>query len=200
MTTLLNEIPGALERPSHCKVVITEQEGIVRIDVPERGASPVMWLATGAMAAVLLMWIVTGLTVLIARKPIFLLAWIANHGLPSELYRYALLFCPLWIAPLALGSYQLNWILRTYLTRESLVFNSTELRYESTFLRWQKVTVFPREVVRAFAATVDPQGFTQGALKLVTQGDRIGIAEHVTDADRQWLASVGNALLRESIK
>ena len=42
----------------------------------------------------------------------------------------------------------------------------------------------------------DPQGLIAGVLTLWAGAEKIEVAEYVSEADREWLASVGNTLLQ----
>jgi len=198
--TEIDEVPGAIERPAGCNVRIVERDGVTLVEIPSRGASPVMWIAACMLALVLLGWIIMGTVLIVAGKPILVIAGIANHGLTPAMLRYRFWFTPVALAVFVFGSHELLGVLRPKLSRETLVFGPVSVRHIGRFLRWRADREFPYEIVRSFTVRHDPHGMSHGTLKLVCRGEECEIAEFVSNADREWLASVGNTLVRKRLR
>lgn len=192
----LYEVSGAIERPAACRIRVAEGEDGTLIDIPARGASIVMWLSTIAFIVVLSTWIVMTVTLLMTGRPIFIIAWIADHGITTQMHRYLWFLSPFFAASFAFGIAGVFWILRPCLSRELLVFGPNSLRHTHTFLHRHSVREFPYQIMRSFNVSTDPEGFTHGTLTLICRGEDHEIGEFLSDSDREWLASVGNSILR----
>jgi hypothetical protein len=196
--TELPEVAGALERPGGCRIRIFESEDGILVDIPPRGASVVMWLVTAAFGVVLVMWIATIAALLVTGKPIFLLAWIANHGITRSMHGLFWLIAPFFVAAFVFGVMALLWILRPSLARESLVFGQDSVRHRRIFAKLLDERKIPYGAIRAFLFRSDPEGITSGTLTMISQGDAREVGEFLPDSDREWLASVGNVFLRQN--
>ncbi|MGO8672867.1 MAG: DUF2244 domain-containing protein [Capsulimonadaceae bacterium] len=137
-----------------------------------------------------------GIALFVAGKAILLMAWVATRGVTSELRRVLWVVVPFWMVALSFGIAEFFCILRPMLANEEIEFTPDHIRLTCTFLRQERVQVFPRATVRAFQHVPDPQGFTAGTLSLICSDGEHVLGEHLQDRDRDWLASVGNALLR----
>ena len=71
-----------------------------------------------------------------------------------------------------------------------------EIRAHFGDLGRTQVQVVPRQNVQGFHLRRDPHGLVAGILTLRQAPERIPVAEDVPEAEREWLVSVGNALLR----
>jgi len=71
---------------------------------------------------------------------------------------------------------------------------SLERREWGRVKRWQ----IARDDLRGFMLKRDPLGMDASALTVQTRGEQWTIGEFLREADREWLVSVGNALLERT--
>ena len=190
------EVPGATERPAGCRIRVYQTEGEYRVEIPARGASPVMWLATIGLCIVLSGWIVMFTIMAITGKPVFILAGIMTRGLTKSMMTYRLLLGGFICFVLAAGIAELTSILRLNTLRETLVFGSDGLRHTRTVGRVDRAVEHPYPTIRSFILERDPHGLAQARLRLVCQSEQIEVGEYLASGDREWLLSVCNSLLR----
>lgn len=189
------EVPGALERPAGCQLRVFESDGEYRIEIPARGASPVMWLATIGLTVVLAAWVIMGAVLMITGKPIFILAGIMNHGLTPSMSRYRFLLGVPITLMLAIGAAELSSIIRHSTTRETIRFDGDSVLHIKTSGWREMVKEYPYSIVRSFLFSRDPLGLAHGRLLLVCQGEEIEVGEYLPNVEREWLTSVCNGLL-----
>ncbi len=198
MTTILNEIPGALERPGSCRIVVTQQEeGAVTIAIPPRRGSPVVWIAAGILLFNLLLILYCGAMLFFAHRVVLILRQILPYGVPVALGRFGGWFALGGIALEGLGFWILSLMVRPLFTRERLTISPAEIVTERRAFGRTERQAMARRDARGFHLQRDPQGFAASALTVQGRGQEILVAEHVEEGDREWLASVGNALLRQ---
>ena len=196
MAADLNEVPGAGERPAGCPVrIVIGGSGVVTIVLPPRGVSPLVLFFAAVLLGNLLVALYTGLMLLLENKSVLGMAQIAPSGLPVALKPQAgfLLFA-LGLAE-ALGVFTLAAILRPIFFRETIQIDGDWVRVQRT--DWGRTTAraLTRADVRGFLLRRDPPGLDAGTLWVQGRGAELQIGESLREADREWLASVGNALL-----
>ena len=196
MGAALDEVPGAAERPSGCRVTIRAEGERVEIALPPRGLSPVVFGFAAILLGNLLLALYTGLMLLLANKSVLGMAQIAPGGLPVSLrHEVGVLLAGLGLAE-ALGFWTLSVILRPLFFHETLTFAPGCVEVcRSDFGRIQRRTL-ARADVRGFVLRRVPPGLDAGRLLLLGRGEEVEIGEGLRECDREWLASAGNALLR----
>ncbi len=197
MTTILEEVPGARERPGGCRIrVAREEDGAATLLLPPPGVSPVVLFFSLILLGNLLVTLYTGLVLTLAHRSVLFMAEISPGGLPFSLRHWdGLLLCGLLGAE-ALGFWTLAAILRPVGARESV-----EITPQNVCVRqwgWGRVRErqVPRADLRGFLLRRDPQGLNASRLTVQGAGEPIVIGEFLREADREWLASAANALLR----
>ena len=197
MTTILDEVAGARERPGSCRVQITREEnGSVVLSFPPAGVSPPIWFFSAVMLGNLLITLYTGTVLLILHRSVLFMTQISPGGLPLSLNHYDLW---LWLALLlavGLGFWTLAIILRPVTSRERLEIGPLWVTIEHR--AWGRTTVrqLARQDVRGFLLRRVPPGLDSGILTVQGRGEEIVFGEYLREADREWLVSVGNALLK----
>lgn len=197
MTTVLEEVPGARERPGGCRIrVVRGDDGGVTLFLPPPGVSPVVLFFSLILLGNLLVTLYTGLVLTLAHRSVLFMAQISPGGLPFSLRHWdGLLLCGLLGAE-ALGFWTLAAILRPIGVRESV-----QITAQSVIIRqwgWGRARErrIPRADLRGFLLRRDPQGLNASRLTAQGAGDPITVGEFLREADREWLASAANALLR----
>lgn len=196
MATQMDEIPGALERPGGCRIGVSVEEGDYAIAIPPRGLPPLLIAGVVILTANLLLVLYTGVMLLLSHRSVLFMAQISPHDLPVSLHplRHFLIFALLGIE--ILGGWLLLLILKPSMTRERIVISPDEVRHTQATLGQSRLHIIPRQNVQGFHLRRDPHGLMAGVLMLRAGRDSVQVAEYVSEADREWLASVGNALLR----
>ena len=196
---ILEEIPGALERPSGCRIQVwrsgDDRETILRI--PPRDAPLWMLIALGLLLVNLLLVLVTGAALLFAHHSILFMAEIAPGDLPLPMRRYEVWLAFGWGVLMALGFAFFAVMLRPLVQRETIIVSPRGITRERQVWRRRSHEEMPLESVRGFHLERDPQRLEPSVLTIRGRGEEWTIAESVGEADREWLVSVGNALLRE---
>jgi len=190
------EVPGAMERPAGCRIRVYETEGEYRIEIPRRGASPVMWLAAVGLTVVLTGWIVMFSIMVVTGKPVFILAGIMTRGLTKSMAASRFLFAGFVFFALAAGIAELTSIIRHNTLRETLHFGADTVRHGRSVGKIERMTEHAYPTVRSFVLQRDPHGLAHAKLMLVCQSEEIEVGEYLASGDREWLASVCNSLLR----
>ena len=196
MAADLNEVPGAGERPGGCPIIVVADGDAVTVTLPPRGVSPIVLFFAAVLLGNLLVALYTGLMLLLANKSVLGMAQIAPGGLPVPLKHQAgfLLFA-LGLAE-ALGAWTLAVILRPLFFHETLVLDADWIRVVRSEWGRTKTRALARADVRGFTLRRVPPGLDAGILVVEGRGEELEIGEGLREADREWLASVGNALLR----
>ncbi|MBV9848856.1 MAG: DUF2244 domain-containing protein [Armatimonadetes bacterium] len=193
----LEEIPGALERPGGCRIeVIESDEGEYTVVIPPRGLPPLLIAGAVLLTLNLLVVLVTGLMLLLAHRSVLFMAQISPHDLPVSMHPLRAWLFLVLLGIEAVGGWLLLLIVRPSVTRERIVIGRGEVRHTQETLGRTRLAVIPRQNVQAFHLRRDPHGLVSGVLTLRARGESVVVAEFVPEADREWLASVGNALLR----
>ncbi len=195
MTTYLDEVPGARERPGGCPISVCADRDTITLILPPRGVSPVVFFFACVLLGNLLLALYTGLMLLLAHKSILAMAQIAPNGLPVSLrHQVGFLLAALGLAE-ALGFFTLTAILRPIFFHETLEISPEWIQIE----RWDwgrcRTRTFARTEIRGFHLRRIPPGLDAGRLMLLGGGEEVEIGEFLREADREWLASAGNALL-----
>ena len=196
MTTILDEVPGARERPGGCPITVMSEGGKVTITLPPRGVSPIVYFFACVLVGNLLTALYTGLMLLLANRSVLAMAEISPSGLPVSLKHEAgSLLAGLLLAE-ALGVYTLLAILRPVFFHETLVLDAEGVHVARTDWGRTEHQTLARMDVRGFEVRRVPPGLDAGRLFIQGRGEEIEVGEFLREADREWLASVGNALLR----
>lgn len=199
MLRLIEEIPGALERPGGCRVQMWQSENGAEttLVIPPRELSVWMIIAVAVLVINLLLIAVSGAALLFAHRSILFMAEISPGDLPVTLQRYEVLLAFGWGAMIALGAAFLTIMLRPLLQRELLTISPRGVTREVKIWRRSKRSEIIRESLRGFRLVRDPKQLEQSILIVQGRGEELVIAEMLREADREWLASVGTALLRD---
>ena len=198
---LLHEIPGATERPAHCAIVVRRENGATTVDIPPVRLSPLVIAGGSLLALSLLVFFATGVVLYATGKPILLLKLILHLSDKQELPRtikQAIPFSvPVWGALLWVGAHELNAIFRPGRLQERLVFQDGGVIHRRRYLRKADVTHYLSDSVRGFLIRAEDGEGTPASLHIEGRGHSEAVGEYLRNVDREWLASVGNALLRE---
>ncbi len=198
MTTLWDEVPGARERPGGCPITVASDGGVVTLTLPPRGVSPFVLVFAAVLLGNLLVAGYTGLMLLLLNKSVLGMAQIAPSGLPLPLKHQAgFLLVALGLAE-ALGGWTLAVILRPIFFREVIVIDADWVRITRSDWGRKTTRALARRDVRGFIVHKVPPGLDAGVLSVQGRGEEIVVGETLREADREWLASAGSALLRRS--
>ena len=193
---LLQEIPGAIERPAGCNIRVTQEQESSAVVIPPRRPLWFDFIIPALYTAGLVIWVIVGVVLFTQHKIIILTDTNHDHGHVSRfLVRYLYWLLPVWIGMLAIGIGTLFTVLRAYLLTETLRFDrlGVTVSRRTPFSHNQEIVL--RENLRGFLVRRDPQGMWGSRLTLQSIGPRIEVAEYAREAEREWLASVGNALI-----
>lgn len=199
MTTILDEVPGARERPGRCPVQIgREENGTVTLVIPPRGVSPIVLFFACVLLLNLLLTLYTGLVLTLTGRSVLFMAQISPSGLPYSLRHWqgALLLGLLLTE--ALGFWTLAAILRPITARDWVEISGdwVRVRHSEWGRGWERRLA--RRDVRGFLLRRIPLGLDSGTLTVEGRGEEIEIGEFLREADREWLVSAGNSLLNRS--
>lgn len=196
MTTYLEEVPGARERPSRCPIqIMQEAAGAVIITLPPRGVSPIVLFFACVLLGNLLITLYTGLVLALTHRSVLFMAQISPSGLPYSLHHWEWALLVGLLLAEALGFWTLAAILRPLSARESVEMDRLWLRVRHS--EWGRVreSRIARADVRGFLLRRVPPGLDSSTLTIEGRGEQIEIGEFLREADREWLMSAGNALL-----
>ena len=196
MTTTLEEVPGARERPGRCPIRIQrEEDGTILLSVPPRGVSPIVLFFAFVLLANLLITLYTGLILFVAHRSVLFMAQISPSGLPYSLRHWeGALLLGLLLAE-ALGFFTLAAILRPITARDTVEISREWVSVRHSEWGRAREHRLARRDVRGFLLRRVPPGLDSGTLTLQGRGEEVEIGEFLREADREWLASAGNALL-----
>ncbi len=196
--TTLDEIPGARERPGGCLVAVTrEDDGTVRLTLPPRGVSPIVLFFALVLLGNLLVTLYTGLVLVVFHRSVLFMAQVSPSGLPVSLTRWTWLLALGLLSAEALGFGTLWAILRPLSAREVVEIGPDWLTVRHSEWGRAREWALARGDVRGFRLRRDPQGLKAGTLTVEGRGEAVEMGEFLREADREWLESAGNALLRE---
>ncbi len=196
MTTYLDEVPGARERPSGCSInIVKEADGSIILILPSRGVSPIVLFFAGILLVNLLVTLYTGLILLLTHRSVFFMAQISPSGLPVSLHGWEGQLLALLLCTEALGFFTLAAILRPLVVREIVEIDRQWLRVRHSEWGRTRERQIARADVRGFLLKRIPPGLDAGRLTIQGRGEEIEIGEFLREADREWLVSVGNILL-----
>lgn len=195
--TMLDEVPGARERPGGCPVTVARgPDGTATLALPPRGVSPIVLFFALVLLGNLLVTLYTGLVLLITHRSVLFMAQVSPSGLPVSLLRWAWLLLLGLAGASALGFGTLWAILRPLSARETVEIGPAWLTVRRSEWGRTREQTLARADVRGFRHRRDPQGLKAGILTVEGRGESIEIGEYLREADREWLESAGNALLR----
>ncbi len=197
---VLEEIPDALERPGGCRIQVAQSDDgrSATLTLTPRPL-PGLVLATAASLLLnLLMVFYIGAMLFVAHRSTLFMAQIAPHDLPLTLRRFSAFFVLGWVVLEALGFVALAAMLRPLATRETLHISPDGVSSQQRAFGRSRARFLPRDDVRGFHLERDPNGMTASMLVVQGRDGEFPVAEYVSEADREWLVSVGNALLRRA--
>ncbi|MDQ2686762.1 MAG: hypothetical protein M3Y28_02730 [Armatimonadota bacterium] len=195
---ILNEVPGALERPHDCRVEIyvSDDGQESTITIPPQGRRPLVLTIAALLSINLLLVLCVGLLLAFAPSSNRLVNEIAPGGISPPLRRYEGWIFPVWLLILGLGVLLLLAILRPIFQCEEMRIRPDGVTHERRVFGRTDRAALTRSEVRGFHLARAPEGLGRSTLTLQGQGVEREIAENTSEADREWLVSVGNALLR----
>ena len=195
---LLEEVPGAMERPGDCRIrVEAADEGReVTITVPPQALPWILTAGAVLLAANLLVMAYTGAMLFGSHRSVLLMSQIAPHDLPVPMHRWQGLLVAGWLALEGLGLFALLTTVRPALLQEVIVIGQQGVWRRRRMLGRRTMERIARENVRGFHLERDPLDMTGSVLSIQGGDVELTVAEYVSEADREWLLSVGNALLR----
>jgi hypothetical protein len=197
---LLHEIPGASERSANCRIQVRQADDGTEtiLTIPPREAPFWLQLAATLLVVNLLLLFGTGLVLFVAHKSVLLMTQIAPGDLPLTMRRYAAWYAFGWGALVTVGVWSLGAMLRPLWLRETVTISKDGVSRQRQYVpgMLSERTSIPLSEVRGFHFQRDPQGMTPIVLTLQGRAEAWTIAEYVSEADKEWLASAGNALLR----
>lgn len=197
---ILHEIPGALERPSNCAVVIFQDNGVTTIDIPPAKLSFPIRITLGLFAVSVLMLFLTGAVYYTTGRPILFLYWSGigegNHQLTGPTRFMLPWLFPIWVALVWVCCYGIVAVVRRGYETEHLILSGDGVTVTRRFMRRNRNTHLPSSAVRGFIVREDNSGLTPARLLLLGRGESLEIGECLRPVEREWLASAGNALLR----
>ena len=158
MTTYLDEVPGARERPGGCPIRVLDNGASVTITLPPRGVSPVVFFFACVLLGNLVLALYTGLMLLVANKSVLAMADIAPSGLPVTLKHDAGFLLAGLLLTIGLGFFTLAAILRPLFFHETLQMDADWITLRST--DWGRTTrkSLTRPDVRGFELRRVPPG------------------------------------------
>ena len=198
MTTILDEVPGARERPGRCPIRIgREEDGTITIIIPPRGVSPIVLFFACVLLLNLLITLYTGLVLVLTHRSVLFMAQISPSGLPYSLRHWegALLLGLLLTG--GLGFFTLAAILRPIMARDTVEISGDWVHVRHSEWGRGRERRLARRDVRGFLLRRVPPGLDSGTLTIQGRGEEIQIGEFLREADREWLVSAGNALLND---
>lgn len=193
---VLHEIPGALERPADCGIAIRKDGGVTTIDIPPSRLSRFTLLYSTLYGMLLLLFVVTGIVVYTTGKAILILNWIGfdhTHPMFRKLVPFSL---PLWAFLAWIGGSALVSVLRPSLQRERITIDKSGVTLERKFLRRKMRRHIVTGNMQGFLLRKDDAGMRPEVITMVGRGESVEIGEFLRPAEREWLVSAGNALLR----
>ncbi len=196
---ILEEVPGALERPSGCRVRVWQSEDgrETTLLIPPRDAPWWLLLALGALCCNLLIVLATGTALLLAHRSILFMTQIAPGDVPLTMRRFAPWYAFGWAVLLTLGYALFATLVRPLLLRETLTLRPGGIAWERRIWRRRFYAEMLLSELRGFSLERDPQRLTPSVLTVRGRVEAWTIAEGLGEADREWLSSVGTALLRQ---
>lgn len=196
----LQEVPGAGERPGGSRVRIERaDEGRETVlTIPARSPSFVVGMGAVVLAVNLLAVLWMGMELFFWGHSVGVMAQIAPNSLPLPLLHWSLPLLLGWVALEGLGAAALLVLVQPGFVQERIVFAQDGVEWRQQGGGRHRTLSVSRTDGPYFQLKRDPQRLTASVLTLCGGSHKIPVAEHVTEAEREWLCSVGNALLREA--
>jgi len=148
------------------------------------------------LALNLLVTLYTGIVLFFGHRSVLLMTQIAPLDLPLPLHRWTAWLVAGWLALEALGLMALIAMVRPALVREVIHIDPDGVSSLHQLLGHRHGGRLPRPDVRGFHLARDPQHLVASTLSVRGQDRALVVAEYATEADREWLLSVGNVFLR----
>jgi hypothetical protein len=196
---LLREVAGALERPGDCPIILDQSEdgGCTAIEIPRRTGILLPAAASLLLIACLILMLAIGAYLFFQNKSILFMAQIAPHGLTPPLLRSKGWLILAWLVVEAVGFAMLATIARPMFESETLIIGPDGITYVRRVWRRGQSRKIDRSNVRGSQLLRDPLGLNPTALVVRGRDEAIVVGENARDVEREWLASVINALLRK---
>lgn len=194
--TEIEEVPGARERPADSSIRISRSHERYIIYIPPAKPNILVLITLFVLTCVLLETFYTGAAFFVSGKSVHLMKWIADKGVTPQLRLYSLGLLPAWVVVLVAGMRIILNASRPFLTSETLTFYTDRIEYGDRFLNESNTRTFLNSNANSFVIYNDPHGLTSSTLKLIAGNEEVEIGMHVTDAERDWLESVGKVLLK----
>jgi hypothetical protein len=195
---IIEEVPGATERPagSRIRIWLSEDCCSAAVTIPSR--TPSFWLiaASCVLLGNLMLLTVTGAMLFFAHRSVLFMTEISPGDLPLPMRRFEPGLIFVWLSILALAGLALAAMLRPMFVQETLTLGPGGAEYERRLWRRLFIVVIPQSELRGFHLKRDPEGLQQSELTLEGRGVSLAFAEYAGEAEREWLASAGSALLR----
>ena len=197
--TTLQEVPGAGERPggSRVRVERADEGRETVLTIPARSLSFVVGMGAIVLAVNLLAVLWMGIELFFWGRSEGVMAQIAPSSLPLPLLHWSLPLLLGWVGLEGLGAAALLALVQPGFVQERLTFEKGGVEWQQQGGRRSRTVSVPRADGPCFQLKRDPQGLNASVLTLCGGPHKLSVAAHVTEAEREWLCSVGNALLRE---
>ena len=197
--TTLQEVPGAGERPggSRVRVERADEGRETFLTIPARSPSFIVGMGAVVLAVNLLAVLWMGMELFFWGHSVGVMAQIAPNSLPLPLLHWSLPLLLGWVGLEGLGAAALLVLVQPGFVQECMTFTSEGVEWRQTDGGRSRTVSVSRAASPRFQLKRDPQGLTASILTLCGGPHKLPVAEHVTEAEREWLCSVGNALLRE---
>lgn len=195
---ILEEVPGARERPSGCRVTVdvSDDGRTASITIPAQIGRPLLLIGAAVLSANLLLVLGVGVMLLSPHPSARLVNEIAPGGISPPLRHYVGWLVPVWVLLLGIGVLLLLAILRPLFQREEIHIGPEGVSHVRQAFGRTDRQALARADVRGFHLARDPQGLGRSVLTLRGRGVECEVGEQSSEVDREWLVSVGNALLR----
>ncbi|MCW3062094.1 MAG: hypothetical protein JWQ02_3915 [Capsulimonas sp.] len=193
---LLQEVPGATERPAGCNIQVTQGAASTEITIPPRKAMWIDRIPTLFYIVSLVLFLYIGAVFFTTQRLVLGPDMNTDHGhISRHLRHYIYWLVPVWIAFEAIGWATVYLVQRPFYTTETLRIDRLGVTITRALPFSRRQSVLLKENLRGFRLRQDPQGMWGSRVELQSVGETIEVGEFTGEAEREWLTSVGNALL-----
>ncbi|MEO7715117.1 MAG: DUF2244 domain-containing protein [Capsulimonas sp.] len=194
---LLQEIPGATERPAGCNIQVTQGADSTEITIPPRKATWIDRVPTILYIGSLLAFLYIGAVFFISKRLVIApeLNIEAGGHISRHLTQNIYWLVPVWIAFEIIGWITVYFVQRPFYTTETLRIDRSGVTITRALPFSRRQSVLLKENLRGFRLRQDPQGMWGSRVELQAVGETIEVGEFTGEAEREWLTSIGNALL-----